>query len=582
MPNFYWVGGSTGTQGSYNDGFQGSVGNSGASYGSYNVTWLRAFDWNNPLNWMESTTIFGVPVFVAADRCPSQNGDIAYFGKEESGGFAGLTLRKAVAPCLWGGAYQAGVTLTWQGGGASGANYSTNSDFNGKVQVYINPGFGKTGSYYPFLFFGTGLQYAGGPNSLIPALIDAEGKGFSLDTNIWYGESWTQLAIAALGSTYAGGGETSGPRLRSVSVRAQNIGAGNPAQQSTNQPGVTGQSVNHGYIRINSLKSRAYYVGTGGASYQDTEASVAGSPHYIFNGRYKKITHHGPIQAISSLPPVVPGYVNIYGEPRPHLSLIGVTAGEVISGVVLFDPMSGFTSNNYLGRLTTDTTSNIGSMIIRPQAGSYLAEIQNSFNRSAVAADLGLSGAGGSADNVPSLKVESPVTPRLFAGVGNSGANTIHGVLLAGTNQSSSGVTMNANFISIGSEGSPFTQAGTTCAFAGSAVINRLDANNIEIVTARLADTTGRAKVTELYMDKGSVLNFRYRPNNNNWEFGNFIGNQVYGGIIARDETSRIIGSQGVRLWNEQLISSFRSATTRSGVKKDPISSASLLGQEFI
>jgi hypothetical protein len=59
-------------------------------------------------------------------------------------------------------------------------------------------------------------------------------------------------------------------------------------------------------------------------------------------------------------------------------------------------------------------------------------------------------------------------------------------------------------------------------------------------------------------MSNNSVLDFASNPRFNNWLFGSVTGSAssstVVGGIVFRDETATIKGSEGLRLFNTQVV----------------------------
>jgi len=55
-------------------------------------------------------------------------------------------------------------------------------------------------------------------------------------------------------------------------------------------------------------------------------------------------------------------------------------------------------------------------------------------------------------------------------------------------------------------------------------------------------------------MDKSSVLDLASGGEFDNWFFGSLSGNSIQGGIIFRDEDSLVKGSQGIRLFNTQVV----------------------------
>ena len=86
-----------------------------------------------------------------------------------------------------------------------------------------------------------------------------------------------------------------------------------------------------------------------------------------------------------------------------------------------------------------------------------------------------------------------------------------------------------------------------------------VSANYVQLLNSDLfasPNIDASATVTVGTMDMGdySILDFTKNPQFNNWSFGSVTGGQVNGGIVFQDETPKIFGSAGVRLFNTYLL----------------------------
>jgi len=239
MSIFAWVGGSTGTTGSYTN----PLGNFTGLYGAANMNWVLPFDWNNALNWYE----YRLPYIGANPNSigwwPSKKapaiGDIVKFCPDGVTFGVGNTLMggvlpQAQAPCLFGGASQSGNVVTWLGGLTSGAGASGTTYDSSLLQIHIganglkpknntitDPATGQvtlvpTGfnTQYPFSYIGGGLFTGTGSAGTYPqsiyfpaALLDAAAQGFVLNPMIWggtgdggFGGGWSAGASSGYGT----------------------------------------------------------------------------------------------------------------------------------------------------------------------------------------------------------------------------------------------------------------------------------------------------------------------------------------------------------------------------------------------
>jgi hypothetical protein len=561
MANYFvWVGGSTGTTGSYTN----PLGNNNPSAtGPYNLNWVLAFDWNNPNNWKMNGATYGnaLPKWVNAPRCPSI-GDIAVFGESNTLAQAGFTLPQAKAPCLWGGA-SAGITsgyVVWRAGSAGGATLTSGtygSDLS-LLKIDYN-GLAKPNSQYPFGYIGTGLISGSGtgPGGFIDTsgVVDASNNGFTLGT-YWSSYSWYSLGSILVNQATTNKQFLSGLKLRVALVQTgiaeRNIGSNT---YYVDTPGSTSPSVsNQGVVAIEALKNLEYIAGacggsTGSLSVVKTRADLSGGARYRLSGYWKEISRFG-----NSTPESM---VSLSSYPRTQLELVGATVGAVYaySEAVRDASLGALRYSGYVGTYQFDLTSNVSKAIINaPNSGFYLA-FENTWKRSDVERDLGFS--GGSADTSPSITVNTepynPIsshTPYLpYCGVilgtwapGGTGSNVV-----------------TANKIVVSSS----APQGMSLGFRGNANINNVEATNTRIFAPSAISMApgNQVNIGQLDMTK-SILDFKVRSSFDGWRFGLRDGYNINGGIICRDEQSSIIGSAGVRLYNEQIVT-----RTNAGVR---------------
>ena len=91
--------------------------------------------------------------------------------------------------------------------------------------------------------------------------------------------------------------------------------------------------------------------------------------------------------------------------------------------------------------------------------------------------------------------------------------------------------------------------------FAGTVNCNTINNNAGFIYSNNDIAHTSIVTVSEMKMSNFAVMDFTKRNNQfDDWRFGGFTaaGTQIAGGIVFNDETAKILGSQGLRLWNTQ------------------------------
>jgi hypothetical protein len=555
MAIFYWVGGSTGTTGNYSD----KLGTGLSAFGASNYTWVRAFDWNNPLNWRTRTG--SIPVLYTynpASRCPSYN-DTAIFGSDDyAGGYTGYQLTRAIAPCLWGGAVLSGATTTWQNGSVNADLNVLGTTIGALTELVIGYSGGRAGSQYPFSFLGvpSGFTSAAFGDRYTSALEDASANGFTLEPIIW-GVSWSDLVTGVLGATGASAGakEKLGQlrlRVRTVSTPYANTGNSNTYYYF----GATGASNrNHGVVSLDLIKNMTQ-VGISGAysNVVNTFAWLRGPAEYRISGYASQINRQSPMQA-SDISQTAPFY-----SPRPHFMLRGATVGTV-------------TVSERIGSVLFDEQTNIAEALISPATNYHFVQLQNKFNRFAVMTEIYSGGSAGSTAS-PNLRVVNPSLQDSAITGGGSPIN-FNGIILGAQD----GKTFSANHCVFGLVGAPTAALPLNINFGGNVSINKIEAEKTVLQGWKeggIGDSSS-VEIGEIYLQNQSVVDFSLVESFDNWSFGKQVGTEIQGGIIFNDETCTIKGSNGIRLWNDQLVSigNFRGGDTSKRTGKT--STASVL-----
>lgn len=91
--------------------------------------------------------------------------------------------------------------------------------------------------------------------------------------------------------------------------------------------------------------------------------------------------------------------------------------------------------------------------------------------------------------------------------------------------------------------------------FAGSATVTTINNINGYIYTNDSIDVDATLKLSEIYLSSVGTVDFgQKKALFDNWLIGGLCAStgQIDGGIIFNDESGRVLGSQGLRLWNTQ------------------------------
>jgi hypothetical protein len=140
-----------------------------------------------------------------------------------------------------------------------------------------------------------------------------------------------------------------------------------------------------------------------------------------------------------------------------------------------------------------------------------------------------------------------------LTGISNPGYN-LYGVIIGSVN----GQTFSANNCRFGNyDSNGQTAEELKINFAGNVDITKMDTKRCNISAWREGQIASNAtiNISELILKDRSVLDFSLVESFDSWNFGTQVGTEIIGGIVFGDETCTIKGSNGIRLWNDQLIS---------------------------
>ena len=238
---------------------------------------------------------------------------------------------------------------------------------------------------------------------------------------------------------------------------------------------------------------------------------------------------------------VIEGYLPYYAKSKKDLAVDN-------REITFLGKANTTLANSTLGFINTASTSATGSFV----SGIYLNKQYAAVN-------------DGHYDYIPTVVVGSP-----------EGA----------TATSTPATIENIQIVAAGASGSPSnlsTLRRWNVLFNGNATVTTV-ANDGGLVSA-YEDIRNDATVTigELQMRNNAVLDLTQAPNFNGWYFGTTTtGNSVsvLGGINFLDETSTVIGSAGVRLYNTKVIAGydFRAATDLPTTTKFAVFASDAIG----
>jgi len=535
MPNYYWVGGSTSGPSAYQS--QVTLGGGSGSTGTTNYTWLNAFDWNNPYNWrIKSGSIYAIK-YTVANECPGPL-DNAIFASSEIDGITGFKLPSSALPCLWGGASSSGNTTSWIGAGTSGAVQNFTSQYQGAINsVQIGSSGGYAATQYPFKFIGlpNGNLESAYSASVWSPFGELEDKGiYPYSLSLGYtGETWQTLISGVLAT---GGVKT---RYDSLSIRTDNFSTIPQMPETTyfgHLAAVSGDE-NQGSINVTLLKNMRQIPPSSASgatlTIESTNVNAKGPASYTIRGYSQNLTRIVNTNVLNLQDP----YVKY--AARNHLLINGCTVGYLDfkgSGIMF------------------DSTSNIAESYLT-LTKNHTVQLHNKFDRVAVLSEIQPGGtyAGGNSGEEISLDISYMTDDEggLTAVQGTAPSNlnwNITGIIIG-----SDGITFEANNV-IARAFTPDCRFAIK--FAGSANINNMEILKTEVsaIDNIPMDANATINIGTLAMSSGCTMNFAKVPSFNNWNFGKQVGYEIQGGIVFQTEDSVVKGSNGVRLYNDQLI----------------------------
>jgi hypothetical protein len=250
-------------------------------------------------------------------------------------------------------------------------------------------------------------------------------------------------------------------------------------------------------------------------------------------------------------------------SPRPHFMLRGATVGTV-------------TVSERIGSVLFDEQTNIAEAQIFPLTNYHFVQLQNKFNRFAVMAEIYSGGSAGSTAS-PNLRVVNPSLQDSAITGGGSPIN-FNGIILG----AQSGKTFSANHCVFGLVGGPTTSLPLNINFGGNVSINKIEAEKTVLQGWKeggIGDSSS-VEISEIYLQNQSVVDFSLVESFDNWSFGKQVGTEIQGGIIFNDETCTIKGSNGIRLWNDQLVNMGNFRTGDTSKRTGKLSTAPVLSME--
>ena len=495
MANFYWVG----------QGYTAGVGR---------------FDFNTPENWYVQTFLSGKPAWFQANGRnmarvgPSQN-DIINFGTDlatgvynpylGSNGYGGLP--PIASPCLFGGFSGNANAGVWAGG-TGGAGLTYNSALS-QVSAYLGTPNSEVMSMakpclYPYHYLGVGIT-----GEVYDWLLGPNGDGVGA-----YAPQDLLLTTGLSGGVAFNG--TTGQRAFQV-----------PKLKVTNWmsfnwfPGCSAQAdfeVVKAYA--SSLSTTGLVVGT--------SIQVVGygyNSNLGYNGNEENLLANLTIRNASV------ARIQNYG-------IMGLDLQGVTCGVATLQP-----TRTYISPASRFSTVSVRS-------GNYSGPIHfgGSVDTKSVMTDLGItSGISGGA-NDSSITVEN--------GYKNAGVYVTdpgRTSFYFGAYGLTSSISTAQKIQIMGS-----MTGGWDLVFVSGASAGVIETSYTTLAIDPNTDSNTTVRVGTLGMSNNSILDFTRNPRFNNWLFGSVTGSAssstVAGGIVFRDETSTIKGSEGLRLFNTQVV----------------------------
>jgi hypothetical protein len=495
MANFFWVG----------QGYTAGVGR---------------FDFNTPENWMRDYYYNGKQAW---SRCngnkfprmgPSQY-DMINIGIHDKnavgsnvGSYGSLGLPPIASPCLFGGFSGNANAGVWAGGTAAGATYTSslsnvvanmgnpNSSTDTMDRPCLYPyhylGFGITGEVYDWLL---------GPNG------DGVGAYAPQDLLLTTGLSG---GVAFNGATAQRAFQV--PKLKVANWCGFYWSGGCSAQVDFEMV----KSYNQ------NLSTTGLMVNTSIGMY--TPYTLSYNPNLGYNGNEENLLGNLTIR-------------NATVSRLDNYTIVGLDLQGVTCGVATLQP-----TRTYISPASRFSTVSVRS-------GNYSGPIHfgGSMDTKTVMTELGVTGglSGGAGDSMITVEngyktigayVTDPGTPYLYFGA--------YGL--------TSSISTAQKIQFLGASG------GWELSFVSGASAGVIEANSTTIAIDPNTDNYTTVRIGTLGMSNNSVLDFASNPRFNNWLFGSVTGSAssstVVGGIVFRDETATIKGSEGLRLFNTQVV----------------------------
>ena len=511
------------------------MGATGVSASAQNI--VDQYCFNKSGNWYSKQLINGTLKWAYTTATPG-NGDFVVFGLDPNASNAGATA--AMSPCLFGG-FSGGVGAgVWANTGATATSGTT---FTSPLQSVVVSGV-QTGYKFPYL-----------------------GGGISGDIATWC------ASRDGVGATYYAASNTTGFRDPSQNLRlkvSQDIYINNTATYlSSVADGITNVA-NYNYTNkfvmdFDAVKATTPLAGgtAGSAGTGSNPIVTTGLVSYcgggaglrVRGGSFKYVQINTNTYGMDAVRTNPYSYIADYGvefynayvdtltiAKAQATYIYGCTASAI---TVWHTPWEVNTSNHtYTGQVDLEIASNISAI------GAYtdLYGITRSTELPSSANILLLkyvpSYIGGSeAVTNPSLTSSTKNVVILGDRVGTKICSIPTINIDAGFN--TSGGTGNGGYLYM-----PWAVE-----FAGTFNCNTINNNAGYIYSHEDIAQSSTVAVSELRMSNYGTLDFSQRQSQfDDWRFGGFTaaGTQIAGGIVFVDETAKVLGSEGLRLWNTQ------------------------------
>ena len=291
----------------------------------------------------------------------------------------------------------------------------------------------------------------------------------------------------------------------------------------------TGATSQPKYVDVRGVKSLTTLPGFT-AQYVTTMVECGGAGGFVLQGgSYKQLAYGG-------------------FTPTSSLYLSGLNVGSFIANP---SPMFVDSSNKF---------NNLS------MGGQFMGDVWfgGSFDTATVLADLGITGSSLETDGTCSI---SPTCTSHLGYYPNVGIPTIHFGLP--TFESSSQVSIKRLLVSsancpqqrdeppydyIMGTGPAEENVKWNVVFEAGVSANYVELVNSDIYASPSINANATVNIGTMDMADYAVLDYTRTPQFNNWSFGSITGGQINGGIVFQDETAKVLGSAGVRLFNTYLL----------------------------